>query len=560
MKAIVKTYRTLIVSLLACILTGLLVLSFLSTSEITYAAQGEKTIFLSDSILLNLCAVMITVLIVKLIGKNRNVRQAVRAFNEDPHLFPMTAALILLISASLGLLWIVSVQAEPGADQLYIMQAAEQISHGDLSAFEDGGYLQMYHHQLGSVTALILLGRLFGSGNWMAFQACNTGALLLVEYALMKMVRLQGGGKISSLFTGLLCILFVPLGMYVTFVYGTLWGLALSLLGYVHALAFFQKGKGIHLFLGGLETGLGFFLKSNYLIFAIALALTGILQALHAKKGKPLLVTLGTIAFTAAFLSANVLTFRLVNRSRYDSGIPNSAYIAMGTAENSLRADGWYDAGYITGLYRETDGDPQSMQEISMERLQDHLNGFRKNPQKLFDFLLNKTASQWNNPTFQGLWIAQVHNHAESSFLTDRSEDAFYAYLNLLMPVIQAGALVCLIRKRQEMTPADLLAGLTVVGGFTFHLFWEGKCQYTLPYFVLLFPYTVRGYASLMEKGKHVFRKDGRILLVPLVLALVTVILPGNLRRFEAVRSGHMSEETGQMLPDSIHTHRGGRK
>ena len=41
---------------------------------------------------------------------------------------------------------------------------------------------------------------------------------------------------------------------------------------------------------------------------------------------------------------------------------------------------------------------------------------------------------------------------------------------------------------------------LTFIGGFIFHLFWEGKCQYTLPYFMLLLPLSIIGFYSMAKK------------------------------------------------------------
>lgn len=45
----------------------------------------------------------------------------------------------------------------------------------------------------------------------------------------------------------------------------------------------------------------------------------------------------------------------------------------------------------------------------------------------------------------------------------------------------------------------SLALALIFIGGFVFHIFWEGKGQYTIPYFVLLFPYAVMGLDAFSD-------------------------------------------------------------
>ena len=43
---------------------------------------------------------------------------------------------------------------------------------------------------------------------------------------------------------------------------------------------------------------------------------------------------------------------------------------------------------------------------------------------------------------------------------------------------------------------------LMVIGGFTFHLLWETKAYYVLPYYLLLVPYAANGLQIGFEKIK----------------------------------------------------------
>ncbi len=53
-----------------------------------------------------------------------------------------------------------------------------------------------------------------------------------------------------------------------------------------------------------------------------------------------------------------------------------------------------------------------------------------------------------------------------------------------------------LLRKKSS----TLLIGIVIFcGGFLFHLFWEGKGQYTFPYFVILIPYGLIGIFEIVK-------------------------------------------------------------
>ena len=57
----------------------------------------------------------------------------------------------------------------------------------------------------------------------------------------------------------------------------------------------------------------------------------------------------------------------------------------------------------------------------------------------------------------------------------------------------------CLFYQRNENSVKKLVPAMIFVGGFVFHMFWEAKCQYTIPYFVLLIPYAVFGFSKTAE-------------------------------------------------------------
>lgn len=121
-------------------------------------------------------------------------------------------------------------------------------------------------------------------------------------------------------------------------------------------------------------------------------------------------------------------------------------------------------------------------------------------------FFVSKNATQWSDPLFQGIWLNRVMQRVSDTavpqwvdhFLRLDGPNLLSSVFNLLQTLVYGGLVLWAwmptneTRKSQE----DLLA-VILVGGFVFHTFWEAKSQYTLPYYVLIFPLALLGYRRL---------------------------------------------------------------
>ena len=89
--------------------------------------------------------------------------------------------------------------------------------------------------------------------------------------------------SLATVFTG---ILFYPLIMYCSFVYGNIWGLALSLLAIRFALQFLQQHRCRYAVLAALAILAGICFKFNYIIFLIGILLYAVVETIRQKKVK----------------------------------------------------------------------------------------------------------------------------------------------------------------------------------------------------------------------------------------------------------------------------------
>ena len=168
-------------------------------------------------------------------------------------------------------------------------------------------------------------------------------------------------------------------------------------------------------------------------------------------------------------------------------GIPKIGWIAMGTMKdaNSLRADGWYNEWQVRN-YLDVHCDSDKFVEISKKQIKENFSMFYKNPKYALKFFYTKLSTQWNNPTYQSLWI--INEKSNSKFVKSVHSGIlskiFYAYANYYQLMIYIGCLLFLILLQKKLDCNNMFLMIIIIGGFFFSIVWEAKSQYVFQYFV----------------------------------------------------------------------------
>ena len=116
------------------------------------------------------------------------------------------------------------------------------------------------------------------------------------------------------------------------------------------------------------------------------------------------------------------------------------------------------------------------------------------------DFFARKTAYQWNDPTFISMERMSGRkseiNISEpvQSLIDGNGSIMLSVYLNFAQTWILAGMLLYLLLHWRSGNLYELMVAVVFLGGYLFHLVWEASASYTIPYFVLLIPYAVKGF------------------------------------------------------------------
>ena len=253
-------------ALFVLFISWLLLLSGFSTSYLSYS---EHTFFVRDSMLVNvLAAAAFLALLALLHWKKDGISACLRRSRLGPYLtFDGLKRTILLILLAEGVFWVLATQFTPGADQSAVLRAATQLRMKSSLLFSDGAYISKSPHQIGLVVFLYGLNALFGDQNIVVFQLLNAVGLMVVYKELSEISGMFGMSRRGQLLVAASGLIFFPLTMYTSLIYGNILGEAFALAAIQRELLYFRDGKKRHALLSAVWIALSVMMKQNYMVF-----------------------------------------------------------------------------------------------------------------------------------------------------------------------------------------------------------------------------------------------------------------------------------------------------
>ena len=205
-------------------------------------------------------------------------------------------------------------------------------------------------------------------------------------------------------------------------------------------------------------------------------------------------------------------------------GMPMITWVAMGLCE-SKAAPGWYN-GLSAELYSNNNFEYEATVDDSLDFIHEKIIRSVKDPGYAIDFYSRKILSMWNNPQFSSLEMISSNSGTIWDYLFKNEGRYIYVWINNLIHTwILIGVFLYAVLSYKTISYKKLLLPISIVGGFVFHIFWEAKCMYAMPYVVLMLPLSISGYMKWSEwlkeyKGKKRLLKKGLLLGVTVVCLL----------------------------------------
>ncbi len=527
----------------------LLLLSMLSTSIQAYRQYndgqggtylGGYVFFLPDSLAKNVLVLVGTIAVLFLIY---TASQKVKGKGKI-HLSvtPLFLSVVVFVAASA---FILSTQYSLFSDSAKLMSAAKEFMQGDFHQFDPGpdGYMFRYPYQKGFMLYICLMVKLFGEKSNVAMQIVNGAALAISYYYTGKIAALVWPDKSRGreTWTVLLMALFLPMFFYVTFVYGIIIGLMFSILALYQEFRFFKDEKKWRILLSALFISLSIIMKPQNLIMIITMLILAGVEFFRTKNKWG--IGLFGVAVIVLWLMGGQCTDFIMESAlgrKMPEGMPHSTCIVMGVEEGVV-SPGSFN-GRCGELFEENDYDYDATNKAAIEEIMQRFKKFAGDWRYGLDFFGRKSASQWNEPSFQSFTLLRGRNSEKEipmwmqNLFKGKESILLMEVYNIMQTLILFGTLLYLLFCRKGQTLEQLGFAVIFIGGFIFHIFWEAKGQYAVHYYLLLISYMVQGYGEFIlklygdwekiKKKEKIIKRNISIKKAILVICVIMLIVP----------------------------------
>lgn len=406
-----------------------------------------------------------------------------------------------------GTIWVYSSQVSPSEDSWRVVDASAQAASNNFSFMQDD-YVNNYSYQLGYILfneVLIRIHNIFFSYETTLFIQVINVVLLAFIYSALIMINkvLFSDNRICAITTLLFAISLQPI-VFCVFTYGIFPGLAFALWAVYFEIKYLKTNHMRYIPLSAVLIGIAIMIKSNYLIFFIAMVMLVVIK-LFSRKRFIEDISFIVIATVLATSVTPLVKYSYEKRSGVElrDSVPYSSWIAMGLNETDL-APGWYNINYTVFNLADHEYDAVSAGSASTENIKERISYFAKHPQYTSDFFYLKTVSQWNETSYQSIWNNQVRIQYKdkgtiASYICGDGESQAKRYMDIIAQFVFATSLIGIVFCLKNKNISTLILPIIVFGGFLYHTISEGKSQYIIPYYILLVAFGAYGICKLYD-------------------------------------------------------------
>jgi len=472
-----------------------------TTNSVTYVMESlESIIYHADNPVLNIIALVLAAEIFLLL------RPAMKKLSER------TERIILLIwTLVIGCIWVHGSQSLPSEDSMRITSAAVKFAEGQTGILAEHPYFQCYPFQLGYTLfceMIIRILKLFGLyEDLMCLEYVNVILLAAAGWALHKLTCLLYKDTDARHLTSLLLLTSLPPIMTCSFVYGIIPGLCFSCWAMYFTALFIKaeklRGRIVYGCIAVLLTGIAVMMKNNCLIVMIAEAVTVV-----AACGIPGLKRSVPFAAAAAAVSM-ILPAACTSLYEYRDGtilgdsMPYICWFDLGMTEAN-NAPGWYNSRSYSA-FKDCGLDAQKATENAKEHLAERKEAFLADAQYTNDFFSRKFLSQWNETTYESIWnnnvrLQKSNKTGIAKWVCSDGEKATRKFIDFHAQFVFLCALAGVVLLLREKEALRMMMPMTVLGGMLFHLLFEAKSQYSVPYAVMMLSFAGYGGVRLLDR------------------------------------------------------------
>ena len=409
------------------------------------------------------------------------------------------AAVLIGIYLIICVVWLILVRPGIVADSIHVLNLAQTYYENNPTKYLPNltyagipliQYMQAYPHQITLAfvynvlfsilhTDLIILPRIF-----------NVFFNLLIILALYKIVRqLSKSYKVNNTRMFVLILTLFTIPMLSTFMYGDIPALAMSLFSVYLMMRYTETKQIKYGIFASMLTMIAYMMRMNTLIFIIATVIYLTLNLLENFRKKELREKLINFAVIAIFLIMSFIPSNLVKEyylKKYNlekgNTYPSISYFLM-AMEEGPRANGWYNETIAEPALRSL----KTGENISEEykgKIKDRMKYFLGHPVYTFNFYKEKLTTTWAESTYSAMFNNGITEESNMNWM----KNPLTFYQKMLIILTSGCVVIVLIQNRKKLSLELIFLVTIFLGGFCFHILWEAKSRYIVPYIVALIP------------------------------------------------------------------------
>lgn len=359
-------------------------------------------------------------------------------------------------------------------------------------------YFQLYPQNLTLSVSFYVLFKIFHSDSMVVIHLfnifCNCTTIVFL-YKIGKLLAKKYSNNITRIL--LYMSTFIPIIMLSNFLYGDLASIACGITSIYFMMKYFLNNEKHNFFISCIIISIGYIIRMNSVIWVIA---TGIYIILNMKN-KSIKQKISIFIFLLLYLAisifpANIVKNIYMNKYNLEKGKtqPIESFLYMAMQESSARSNGWYNEDVAEFAFNHR----EQAKVLYRHKIKQRLSYFVHNPKELFKFYFIKIASTWSENTYGK---ARTLN-----FFFGKNVERFVEfYQKVIFIMISSISIIFLIQNKKDISNEILLLLTIFIGGFLFHILWETKSRYILPYIVVLMP--IGGMNINIKFSKKIMQK-----------------------------------------------------
>ena len=348
-------------------------------------------------------------------------------------------------------------------------------------------YMQAYHQQISLSFVFSIFFRIIHYDGIGILRVLNIIGNIFIVIALYKIgTQLSKKYKVNKVFLLFLITTFISLTMLSTFIYGDIPSIALCLFSVYFIMKYTETGKIRYPITASILTMFAYMMRMNSLIFIIATVIYLLINLFNEFTKRNTKQNLIKILIIAMYIIISIIPSSLVktyylNKYNLDKEkeYPNISYFLM-AMEESWRGNGWYNEDIGEPALK----DPINKKIEYKDRIKERLTYFSKHLDYTFDFYTKKIASMWTENTYS----AVRSNITEENDQIVKITEPLIIFQKASLILMCVCSLIVLIQNRKNLSTDVILLITIFIGGFAFHILWEAKSRYIIPYIITLIP------------------------------------------------------------------------